>query len=149
MLTLVAKAEVKAPPGAVWRVLTDYTRYHAWTGAALIAPDADRPGGLTYTVRVRVDSRPTQAWRLPGREVEHGAERRIVWRFGVPGFLRLTAEVDLAPTVGGTEARHVLRLTGLAPLVRASVFRRVFQSVADQFVRDLAAQALRVRRGRA
>ena len=67
MLTLAAEAAVKAPPRVVWQVLADFGSYPRWTGAATLDRRADRPGGVTYAIRVTTRGGGVRPWAFVGR----------------------------------------------------------------------------------
>ncbi|MFC7546725.1 metalloregulator ArsR/SmtB family transcription factor [Plantactinospora sp. GCM10030261] len=110
-MTIEQTVWIDAPPGTVWRYLTDPEHLRDWWGEAEFDP---RPGGL---VRVAMDEGPRPVMR--GEVVDLVPDRLVAFTFGwepTPGAPDLPVgsslvEVVLAEQNGGT--RLTLRHSGL------------------------------------
>jgi len=140
-LEIQTRRDMEAPPAAVWRALTDFTRYAAWNPMVLEATGHAAAG---ERARLRYRSSIGLELRFDVRITHAEPERELRWvgtRLGIAGdhYFRLRA----TPT--GTELVHGEVFTG--PYVRAVGFAfRQQLPVFRRFDRALEAEAKQLAR---
>jgi uncharacterized protein YndB with AHSA1/START domain len=108
---------VDAPPGAVWRVVSDVTRMGEWSPECrkVLLLGAKRPGlGVRM---VGINRRGLVVWPTVSRIVRFEADRAVAWKTRESGA---TWTYELDPSEGGTRLTGRRDLTGYTTLTRVA-----------------------------
>ncbi|PZQ55253.1 MAG: hypothetical protein DI570_22125, partial [Phenylobacterium zucineum] len=97
MFELSSAVTVLAPSHAVWRVITDFPRYRAWTKVVLIDGEPRVNEALNYQIAAHMKSGTRRAIRFEGKVRVAKASSDLVWTTGVPGILGLRFGFALQP----------------------------------------------------
>ncbi|WP_293676197.1 SRPBCC family protein [uncultured Phenylobacterium sp.] len=137
MFEISREVKVNAPPPAVWRVLTDFSGYRAWTKAVLVDGAPEVGCAMGYQLGWRTKSGVHRAVRFESKvnTAEPGAA--LIWTSGVPGILGLRFGFELRPADGGTAVRHYLQISGVAALFRDRL-TRMYGPALGAVTQDLA-----------
>lgn len=121
--------DIAAPPGAVWRVLTDFAGYAAWNPFIRQVEGKAREG-----TRLTATMHPAGRKPMTFRPVIIRAEEAValVWRgrLPVPGLFDGEHAFLLTATATGTRLDHSEAFGGLlVPFLKAEGFRKDFEAM--------------------
>jgi len=146
MFEVSREVKVNASPPAVWRVLTDFPGYPAWTKAVLVDGAPKVGCAMGYQLGWRTKSGVHRAVRFESKvnTVEPGAA--LIWTSGVPGIFGLRFGFELRPADHDTALRHYLQMSGAAAyLLRGRLilmYGPVLGAVAEDLARHVAKSRL-------
>lgn len=130
-----ATTSIKAPPPAVWAILTDGARWPSWDSGIESFQGRIAPG---EHIRVAIQANPGRSFPITVSEFE--APSRMVWSGGMPlGLFKGVRTYTLAPTPDGTRFTMEERYFGpLAGLIGRSIpdlsgsFRQFAEGLRNQ-----------------
>ena len=137
MKSYESSASIKAPPDAVWKLLTDAGGYTEWDSGVVRVEGEIAPG---EKIKVLSEANPDRAF--PVKVTEFEPAERMVWSGGMPlGLFKGVRTFTLAPGANGaTEFRMREEYTGpLLPLIWRSM--PDLGPSFEQFAKGLKAQA--------
>lgn len=138
MFELSRAVTVNASPQAVWRVLTDFPGYRAWTKAILVDGAPEVGGAMNYQIGGRMKSGVRRAIRYEGKVRVATADQELIWTSGIPGVLGLRFGFGLRPSEGATDVWHTLQVSGVAALLLPRRLTRLYEPILRIVTLDLA-----------
>lgn len=138
MFEVNREVRVAALPQAVWRVVTDFAAYRAWTKVILL--DGEPKVGATISLQIagRMRSGVQRAIRHEGTVKTVTPERDLVWTSGIPGVIRLRFGLALRPAGSTTDVRYSMQVSGFAAYLFRGRLRRLYGPILSVVAEDLA-----------
>lgn len=125
MHAIRTEALIPAPPPAVWAVLTDFDRFHAWNPLNLRAAGKAALGArIPMTILNPV--KPLQPLKMSVRITDLQPAKRLEWVGQVPLLFRGAHYFELSPDGSDTRLIHGEKQSGL-----------ISRSFSDAQIRDL------------
>lgn len=136
MVAIENEIALSAPPGAVWRALTDFERYTAWHPVVRLQGTAELGSVLDYSLVKTVSYGFTAAARARITRLE--PDRTLQWQFGIPLLFRFTETYSLTPRQAGTALVHRIEFRGLGVVLPRKRFLARSQDMACKANEGLA-----------
>lgn len=138
MFEVTREVRVAALPQAVWRAVTDFAAYRAWTKPILL--DGEPKVGSTVSLQIagRMRSGVQRAIRHEGTIKAVTPERDLVWTSGIPGVIRLRFGLDLRPAGSTSEVRYSMQFSGFAAYLFRGRLTRLYGPILSVVAEDLA-----------
>jgi hypothetical protein len=144
MIRIETSAFIAAPPGEVWRVLTDFSAFPQWNPLVLRAEGEPADGARLRLLIAQPDGSGIRRW-LSATIDEWRPGEGLAWTGGPWPIFRGHHWFGLAAKDGGTVLTHGEDMSGLYPWLRrreiAEHFRPGYEQMNAALVRRLQALA--------
>lgn len=137
MFQLSSQVRVAASPADLWRVITDFPGFQAWTKAIVIDGTAAVGGTINYQIGGVMRSGVRRAIRFESTVKAAAPGRELIWTSGIPGVLGMRFGFDLQPVEQATEIRHWLQVSGLAAHLFRGQLSRLYGPILGIVTADL------------
>lgn len=126
MRELHTEIGIDAPPGRVWRVLTDFAAYPEWNPfVTSVRESGELKEGARLEIVVRVPEGPTMTFKPRVLKAEPGRELRWLGTLPLPGLFSGEHIFRLEPAgAGGSRFLHGERFGGLLIPFMGGVLRK-------------------------
>ena len=125
MREIHTEIEVGAPPGRVWRALTDFASYPEWNPFVTSVRGGELKEGARLEIVVRVPDGPTMTFKPRVLKVEPERELRWLGTLAVPGLFNGEHIFRLEPAgAGRSRFLHGEHFTGLLIPFMGGVLRK-------------------------
>lgn len=145
--SIIASADVQAPPERVWELVSDTARYAEWVESTLQVTRTDGPArlGSTYDEQTRISGpwKTTTRWRITEFEAPH---RQVHAGEGVATAKDMALVIELVPSGSSTHLTMTLRYTPRFGVIGAVMDRAIAGRVRSAQQRSANAFAALVAR---